>query len=71
MILARQAAKLRKDTKDDRYFAPLDKKRTTLRKTMKTIVGTPFLLLLREPVLVAITVYMSVSNIATRSLTSN
>ena len=61
VILARKAAKLRKDTGDDRYWAPMDKNKMPFLQTAKKIGGMSFLLLVREPVLLALTVYMSVS----------
>ncbi|EKM55507.1 uncharacterized protein PHACADRAFT_173640 [Phanerochaete carnosa HHB-10118-sp] len=59
ILLARKAKKLRKNTGDDRYWAPLNKKSTSLKLSVQKVVGTPFALLYREPMLVALTFYMS------------
>ena len=61
IILVKRAQKLRKDTGDDRYWAPLEKNKVALVPHIKRVLSRPFIVLAREPMLVAITLYMSVS----------
>ncbi|THH17387.1 hypothetical protein EW146_g3402 [Bondarzewia mesenterica] len=57
-LLVQKAKELREATKDDRYYAPLDSK-ISLARQMENILAKPFKILFREPMLIAITVYMS------------
>ncbi|KAA1468270.1 MFS general substrate transporter [Dentipellis sp. KUC8613] len=58
-ILVAKAKKLRKDTGDDRYYAPLEAKNEPFVQRVNNIVGKPFKILFQEPMLLAITIYMS------------
>ena len=60
ILLVRRAEKIRKETGDSRYWAPLERKKMTIGQRIKAVVGRPFIILAREPMLIAITVYMSV-----------
>lgn len=57
----RKAAKLRKETGDSRYWAPLERQKMGFMKRVEHIVGRPFKILVLEPMLMAITIYMAVS----------
>ena len=60
ILLVRRAQKKRKETGDDRYWAPLEKNKMTFSARVKHILARPFIVLFKEPMLIAITVYMSV-----------
>ncbi|GAA6035960.1 hypothetical protein JCM8097_005186 [Rhodosporidiobolus ruineniae] len=59
VLLSRKAAKLRKETGDERYMSKGDFERGSLKEMMKTSLGRPVQMLLREPVLVGITAWIS------------
>jgi MFS family permease len=60
VILLKKAKRLRKETGDQNYYAPLEKEdRITLARRVNNVLGRPFAILIREPMLIAITVYMS------------
>jgi len=61
IILVKKARKLRKDTGDVRYYAALEKQYLSFAARVKNIVAKPFIVLFRETMLMAITVYMAVS----------
>lgn len=61
VLLVKRATKLRKDTKDDRYWAPLEKDKMALGQRLKHVLGRPFVVMFHEPMLLSITLYMSVS----------
>ncbi|KAI0776341.1 MFS general substrate transporter [Trametes elegans] len=58
-ILVHRARRLRKETGDDRYWAPLERNKMSFTQRLKHILGRPFIILFREPMLIAITLYMS------------
>lgn len=60
----KRAQKLRKETGDDRWWAPLEKKKLTLGQRIEETLARPFKIFFREPMLIAITLYMSVSPLA-------
>ena len=60
MLLVKRAQRLRKETGDDRYWAPLERNKMALGQRLKHVLGRPFIVLAREPMLIAITLYMSV-----------
>ena len=65
IILVGKAKRLRKDTGDSRYYAPLEKEeKISFGARVYNIVWKPFKILFEEPMLIAITVYMSVSTIS-------
>ncbi|KAI0776346.1 MFS general substrate transporter [Trametes elegans] len=58
-ILVARARRLRKETGDDRYWAPLERSEMSFAPRLKHILARPFTVLFREPMLIAITLYMS------------
>ncbi|KAK7681592.1 hypothetical protein QCA50_015325 [Cerrena zonata] len=59
LLLAHKAERMRKETGDDRWWAPLEKQQLSFLNRVKAILGRPFVLLATEPMLTAITFYMS------------
>jgi len=59
VLLAKKAERLRKETGDLRYYAPMEKQKLTLTQRLEHVLAKPFLILVREPMLIAITAYMS------------
>ncbi|KIP01757.1 hypothetical protein PHLGIDRAFT_38187 [Phlebiopsis gigantea 11061_1 CR5-6] len=59
IILQTRAKQLRKDTGDNRYFAPIEKTRKPLKETAIGVVTKPFIVFASEPMLIALTLYMS------------
>ncbi|KAL6299148.1 MFS general substrate transporter [Sparassis latifolia] len=59
VILVRKARRRRKETRDDHYWAPLEKRDMPLFQRVNSIVARPFIMLACEPMLLAVTVYMS------------
>nr|ODN86187.1 polyamine transporter 1 [Cryptococcus depauperatus CBS 7841] len=58
-ILAIKAKKLRKETKEDRWYAPLERQDSSWKARFNDIVCKPFIILALEPMLQAVTLYMS------------
>lgn len=59
--MIKKAERLRKETGDSRYYAPMEKEeKLPLGKRIYEIVGRPFKILVQEPMLIAVTIYMSV-----------
>lgn len=61
VLLVRKAKRLRKETGDDRYWAPLERNTMSKGARIMHVLGRPFAILAKEPMLIAITLYMSVS----------
>ncbi|GAA5828189.1 hypothetical protein JCM11251_002628 [Rhodosporidiobolus azoricus] len=61
VLLARKAKKLRQETGNERYMSKDEFERGSLREMMKTSLGRPVQMLMREPVLVAITAWISIT----------
>ncbi|TFK80170.1 MFS general substrate transporter [Polyporus arcularius HHB13444] len=59
VLLVQRAKMLRKETGDDRYWAPLERNQMSLGHKISHILSRPFLILAYEPMLIAITIYMS------------
>ncbi|KAI0320373.1 major facilitator superfamily domain-containing protein [Amylostereum chailletii] len=59
VLLVKKAKRLRAETGDARYYAPMELGQTTLSQTINKTLATPFKVLFQEPVLMAITFYMS------------
>ncbi|KAI0822202.1 MFS general substrate transporter [Trametes gibbosa] len=59
ILLVKRAQKLRAETGDQRYWAPLERNTMTIGQRLKHVLGRPFVVLVREPMLIAITLYMS------------
>ena len=60
VLIVKRAKKIRKETGDSRYWAPLERDKMTFGQRAKHTLGRPFIVLVNEPMLIAITVYMSV-----------
>ncbi|KAI0808175.1 MFS general substrate transporter [Fomes fomentarius] len=59
VLLVRKAKRLRKETGDDRYWAPLERNTMSKGARIAHVLGRPFAILVQEPMLIAITLYMS------------
>ena len=59
VLLSRKAAKLRKETGEKRYVSRDDFERGSIKQMMKTSLGRPVKMLLHEPVLIAMTAFIS------------
>ena len=60
--MVKKAAAKRKETGDDGYYAPLEHEpKKSIGKQIEDVLLKPFKVLFQEPMLQAITVYMSVS----------
>jgi len=59
VLLARKAEKMRKETGDDRFYAQTEKIKLTAWERAESILGRPFKILFLEPMLMAITLYLS------------
>ncbi|OCH89033.1 MFS general substrate transporter [Obba rivulosa] len=59
VLLVRRAQKRRKETGEERWWAPMEKQKLTFSQHMQRILARPFQVLFQEPMLIAITVYMS------------
>lgn len=59
-ILHTEAARLRKETRDDRWHSPMDKKgKESFKTVIHRTVLKPFIMLFQEPMLLVVTLYMS------------
>lgn len=59
-LLQIKAKHLREITGDDRYAAPLEIKKETFRAKVWTALSRPFIMTAREPIIVFISLYLSV-----------
>ncbi|KAJ3565465.1 hypothetical protein NP233_g7618 [Leucocoprinus birnbaumii] len=59
ILLVRKAERLRKETGDSRYYAAMERRKLSIGKRLEDILAKPFLILFREPMMIAITAYMS------------
>ncbi|KDQ11581.1 hypothetical protein BOTBODRAFT_35248 [Botryobasidium botryosum FD-172 SS1] len=59
IILAQKAARMRKETGDDRYWAPIERVSIHWKVRVSNILARPFKVLFQEPMLIAVTLYMS------------
>jgi hypothetical protein len=57
ILLVKKAHILRKETGDDRYWAPLERRSKTAKTVFQDVIAKPFTILFMEPMLAAITVY--------------
>jgi MFS family permease len=62
VLLMRKAKELRKSTGDDRYHAAMELQSVSFIERLENVVARPFKILFLEPMLIAITLYISVSN---------
>lgn len=62
ILLVKKARRLRKETGDNRYHAPLeDEGQMTIFRRLRHIMARCFIVFVQEPMLIAVTIYMSVS----------
>jgi MFS family permease len=67
VILVKKAQRLRKETGDGRYYAPMEAHKPRLGDRLYNILAMPFKILFLEPMLIAISVYQSVSEYSSSS----
>ena len=60
VILKQKAERLRKETGDSRYYAPIEVEKMSFGRRVNKILAQPFKVLFQEPILIALTLYMSV-----------
>ena len=68
VLLVRKAKRMRKETGDNRYYAPMEMNKPDIRQRLYNILAMPFKILFLEPMLIAIVVYQSVSGYASPTL---
>ena len=61
VLLIKRAQEKRKAHNDDRWWAPMERNKPTLSQRVQRVAARPFVILFSEPMLMAITLYMSVS----------
>jgi MFS family permease len=61
VLLVKKAQAIRKETGDERFTAALERHDTHWRVRLQTVLGRPFKVMFLEPVLIVLTLYMSVS----------
>ncbi|KAI6115551.1 MFS general substrate transporter [Pisolithus croceorrhizus] len=59
IILVHKARDVRKRTGDNRYYAPFELRKLSFAQRIESILARPFKVLFNEPMLIAITAYMS------------
>lgn len=64
IILVQKAKRLRKETGDSRWYAPLETKHVPLGTQARSIVVKPWAIFFREPILICIHIYTAVSPVA-------
>jgi len=60
VVLVKLAQRKRKETGDERYYAPMENDKFTFLKRAEDILAKPFKILFQEPMMIAIAIYMSV-----------
>ncbi|CAK7201111.1 hypothetical protein SEUCBS139899_003813 [Sporothrix eucalyptigena] len=60
VLLRNKARRLRKETGDDRYFAPIEKMTKTILGTVANALKRPFELLVKEPMILALNIYSAI-----------
>ena len=65
LILARKAQRLRRETGDSRYQARFElAQKSTIAGTLYQTLAKPFVMFVREPALIATTIYLAVSTVS-------
>ncbi|PWY98581.1 putative mfs-multidrug-resistance transporter [Testicularia cyperi] len=59
IILLRKAKRIRKETGDDRYKAPIELVKTDIKEKLHNTLLKPFIMLVQEPMLLVMTIYLS------------
>lgn len=57
IILARKAKRIRRQTGDDRYVAPIEMVKLNFAELLRATLLKPFIMLAKEPMLMALTIY--------------
>jgi MFS family permease len=61
VLLVKKAQTIRETTGDERFTAALERQSTHWRARLRTVLGRPFKIMFLEPLLLVLTLYMSVS----------
>lgn len=64
ILLVQMAKEIRKSTGDERYYATMETITMTLSDRIEAVLARPFKILFYEPILIALTAYMSVRNVS-------
>ncbi|RDB28449.1 Efflux pump FUB11 [Hypsizygus marmoreus] len=59
ILLVRKAESKRKETGDNRYYAPMEKDTMTTLQRAEHVLARPFVIFFQEPMLIALTLYIS------------
>jgi hypothetical protein len=60
VLLVRRAREIRRETKDERYYADMERSKFSISARVEKVLARPFIIMVQEPMLIASTVYMSV-----------
>jgi hypothetical protein len=60
ILLVEKARKKRKETGDDRFYAPMEKNVFSPMQRVEHVLTRPFVIMFSEPMLIALTLYISV-----------
>ena len=63
VLFVKKAQAKRLETGDNRYWAKLERQDVNVKQRAKKVLSQPFIVLFTEPMLIALTLYMSVSTI--------
>lgn len=67
VLFVKKAQAKRLETGDNRYWAKLERQDVTFKQRAKKVLSQPFIVLFTEPMLLALTLYMSVSTVENHS----
>jgi len=67
-VLVRKAEGVRRETRDNRYYALMEVNKPNIRRWLYNTLTMPFKILFLEPMLIAIIIYQSISDYASPSL---
>ncbi|KAG6832304.1 hypothetical protein H0H92_003537 [Tricholoma furcatifolium] len=59
VLLIQKAKKKREETQDDRFYAPMEKDVVTPLQRAERVLARPFVIFIQEPMLIALTTYLS------------
>lgn len=68
VLLSRKAARLRKETGDERYVSKEEYERGSIKEMFKTSLSRPLSMLTKEPVLIAFTLWISFTWVSLHNL---
>lgn len=63
VLFVKKAQAKRLETGDNRYWAKLERQDINVKQRAKKVLSQPFIVLFAEPMLIALTLYMSVSTV--------